>query len=249
VRRELLSLRARLYLRELATKLRVDAFRFYGLAARDLLAVAIVAIPQPARAWNEDQFERRPLFAYPLPRGRDIIVGDLVVYQIQKGDTLLDVARWFGLSSVEISNANNHMDWWAPPVGTKIILPDEHILPDAPRTGIVLSIPEMRLYYYPPPADFPNRKGKIIPAGFKADNRSPQNGTPSRRAGRIHIPGRSRTIRLENPHWKMESARQDQGANLGSPRGYLRGAPRARRLSRACGTGRRSRQPAWALPD
>src|SRR6266851_10461437 len=138
------------------------------------LAVAIGAIPQPARAWNEDQFERRPLFAYPLPRGRDNIVGDLVVYQIQKGDTLLDVGRWFGLSSVEISNANNHMDWWVPPLGTKIILPDEHILPDAARVGMVLNIPEMRLYYYYPPSrDLPTRKAKIAPAAFKASNRSP----------------------------------------------------------------------------
>ncbi len=109
------------------------------------LAVAIVAIPRPARAWNEDQFEQRPLFAYPLPLGRDNIVGNLLVYPIRKDGTLLDVGRCFGLSSVEISNANNHIDWWAPPGGTKTILPDEHILPDAPRVGMVLNIPEMRM--------------------------------------------------------------------------------------------------------
>ena len=55
----------------------------------------------------------------PLPEGRDNIIGNLVTYQIQKGDTLLDVGRWFGVSAKEISDANNHIDWWAPPVGTK----------------------------------------------------------------------------------------------------------------------------------
>jgi lipoprotein-anchoring transpeptidase ErfK/SrfK len=177
-----LSLGARLYMGEVQTSRltplnRIRNVVFLGLSLVICLALAIVAIPRPVRAWNEDQFERRPLFAYPLPRGRDNIVGDLVTYRIQKGDTLLDVGRWFGLSSAEISNANNHLDWWAPPAGTKIILPDEHILPDAPRTGIVLNIPEMRLYYYPLLRDSPNRKGKITPAAFKAENLSPENGT------------------------------------------------------------------------
>ena len=124
-------------------------------------------LPSLARAWNEDEFEHRPLFAYPAPKGRDNIVGNLVEYQIQKGDTLLDVGRWYGLSAKEISDANNHMDWWAPPVGAKVILPDEHILPDTARVGLILNIPEMRLYYYyPSPTTGPSpHKGKMKKEG------------------------------------------------------------------------------------
>ena len=130
-------------------------------------------LPSLARAWNEDEFEHRPLFAYPVPQGRDNIIGNLVDYQIQKGDTLLDVGRWFGVSAKEISDANSHMDWWAPPVGTRIILTDEHILPETARVGIILNIPEMRLYYYyPSPTTGPSphhgkmRKEGVTP-GFK----------------------------------------------------------------------------------
>ncbi len=130
--------------------------------------------PSLARAWNEDEFEHRPLFAYPVPQGRDNIIGNLVDYQIQKGDTLLDVGRWFGLSAKEISDANDHMDWWAPPVGSKVILTDEHILPDTPRVGLVLNIPEMRLYYYyPSPTTGPSphrgkmKKEGVTPGEFK----------------------------------------------------------------------------------
>jgi L,D-transpeptidase ErfK/SrfK len=114
------------------------------------LMLIAAMLPSLARAWSEDEFEHRPLFAYPVPQGRDNIIGNLVDYQIQKGDTLLDVGRWFGVSAKEISDANNHMDWWGPPVGAKVILTDEHILPDTPRVGLILNIPEMRLYYYYP---------------------------------------------------------------------------------------------------
>jgi lipoprotein-anchoring transpeptidase ErfK/SrfK len=36
--------------------------------------------------------------------------------------------------------------------GTRVILPTQHILPDTPREGLVLNLPEMRLYYYPKPS-------------------------------------------------------------------------------------------------
>src|ERR1700683_1104337 len=144
------------------------------LAAFFCLAILVAVAPSIARGWSEDEFDHRPLFAYPVPEGRDNIIGNLVTYQIQKGDTLLDVGRWFGVSAKEISDANNHIDWWAPPVGTKVVLTDEHILPDTTRTGLILNIPEMRLYYYYPsstggPAHRSKKKKPdgVSPASFK----------------------------------------------------------------------------------
>jgi L,D-transpeptidase ErfK/SrfK len=125
------------------------------------IVLAALAAPSFARVWKEAEFANRPLFAYPLPRGRDDMVGSLATYTIQPGDTLLDVGRWYGLSAKEISDANNHMDWWAPPVGKQIILPTEHILPRTSEDGLVLNIPEMRLYYYyPSPVVTRHHKGK-----------------------------------------------------------------------------------------
>ena len=146
-----------------------------ALTALFSLLLAIAILPSLARGWSEDEFEHRPLFAYPLPTGRDNIIGNLVEYQIQKGDTLLDVGRWFGVSAKEISDANNHMDWWAPTVGAKVVLTDEHILPDTPHVGLILNIPEMRLYYYyPSPTTGASpfhgkskRKDGVTPTGFK----------------------------------------------------------------------------------
>jgi L,D-transpeptidase ErfK/SrfK len=126
-----------------------------------LAAIALFAAPRLAHSWSETDFENRPLVAYPIPTGRDDLIGSLQTYTIRKGDTLLDVARWYGLSPTEVSNANNHMDWWSPPVGKLIIIPTEHILPSAPHAGIVMNIPEMRLYYYyPTPIGGRRRIGK-----------------------------------------------------------------------------------------
>lgn len=150
---------------------RLKQFRFptwllRSASAALCVALAIALAPRFANGWTEDEFEKRPLYAYPLPHGRDNIIGNLITYQIHKGDTLLDVGRWFGLTQKEISDANDHLDWWSPPAGKEVVLPGEHILPDSPRVGIVLNIPEMRLYYYyPSPLYRPAGKGKIRPIG------------------------------------------------------------------------------------
>ncbi len=118
-----------------------------------MVLLAAFASSSFAHKWDESEFANRPLYAYPLPHSRDDIIGSLTMYKTQPGDTLLDVGRWYGLSAKEVSDANSHLDWWSPPPGKEIILPTEHIIPEGPRTGIVLNIPEMRLYYfYPSPA-------------------------------------------------------------------------------------------------
>ena len=95
----------------------------------------VVAAWCRAASWRTDgptsEFDNRPLYAYPLPAWpRRYHRQSLTTYQIQKGDTLLDVGRWFGLTAKEISDANGHMDWWLPPAGRNIVLPTEHILPE-----------------------------------------------------------------------------------------------------------------------
>ena len=137
------------------------------LSAVVVAVIALGSVKSWAHKWSESEFENRPLYAYPLPQGRDDIIGSLTTYRIQPGDTLLDVGRWFGLSAKEVSDANNHMDWWLPPVGKEIILPTEHILPTGPRVGLTMNIPEMRLYYYYPPPVSPRRHhGKLIPITY-----------------------------------------------------------------------------------
>lgn len=87
-------------------------------------------------------------FALPLP-GNDLI-GEPYKVKAQAADTLLDVARQHGIGQEEILIANPHIDRWLPGAGAEILVPNQFILPDAPRKGLILNLPEMRLYHYLP---------------------------------------------------------------------------------------------------
>lgn len=76
------------------------------------------------------------------------IIGQLRGYTAKYEDTLLDVARRFGLGYTEVVVANRNVDVWLPGEGTEILLPTAHILPDAPRRGIVLNLADQRLYFF-----------------------------------------------------------------------------------------------------
>ena len=65
-----------------------------------------------------------------------------------KADTLLDIAVRAGVGFIALSALNPGVDVWVPPEGVRLRLPSEYVLPDAPHTGIVINIPEMRLYDY-----------------------------------------------------------------------------------------------------
>jgi L,D-transpeptidase ErfK/SrfK len=64
---------------------------------------------------------------------------------------LLDIARRHDIGQDEILLANPNVDRWLPAEGAQVTLPNRYILPRAERTGLVLNLPEMRLYYYPKP--------------------------------------------------------------------------------------------------
>ena len=86
---------------------------------------------------------------YRLPGTGNDLIGEIRYTSARHEETLIDIARNNSLGQDEIVMANPSVDRWLPKGGTKVVIPREFILPDAPRSGIVLNIPEMRLYYYP----------------------------------------------------------------------------------------------------
>lgn len=87
---------------------------------------------------------------YELADGQDSLIGKLEKTHSAYEDTLPDIAREHDLGYDEIKLSNPDVDTWLPGDGREILLPTQFLLPHAPRKGIVLNIPEMRLYYYPP---------------------------------------------------------------------------------------------------
>lgn len=105
-----------------------------------LAATAAVALPGAARAVLAGTV---PAWPADAP-----IIGTLGSYTTREEDTLLDVARRFGLGYTEMIAANRGVDAWLPGAGVKLTLPTAHLLPDADREGIVLNLADQRLYHF-----------------------------------------------------------------------------------------------------
>ncbi len=71
------------------------------------------------------------------------------------GDTLLDVAERHRLGFERVARLNPELDVWIPRAGERVRLPTEHVLPDAPRKGLVVNIPELQLYDFNVSRDSP----------------------------------------------------------------------------------------------
>jgi L,D-transpeptidase ErfK/SrfK len=79
----------------------------------------------------------------------DDVLGVVQVVKATKEDTLSDIARRFNVGYEEIVRANPGVDPWLPGAGREIVVPTQHVLPNAPREGIVINVAAMRLYYFP----------------------------------------------------------------------------------------------------
>lgn len=106
---------------------------------RSLIPAFLLAIALPAAG---DEFA--------LPAEGNDAIGATFTTQTDAKDTLLDIARRYSLGYEEITNANPGVDPWLPGAGTVVVVPKQRLLPRAPRSGIVINLPEHRLYWYPP---------------------------------------------------------------------------------------------------
>jgi L,D-transpeptidase ErfK/SrfK len=138
---------------------------------------------------------------FTLSPGQDV-VGVVQVVTVGKDDTLTDIARRFNVGYEEILRANPKVDPWLPGEGREIVVPSQFILPDAPRTGIVINIPAMRIYYYPPVKQGEPQLVLTHPIGIgKVGWRTPEGVTKIVR-------------RQKDPTWRVpESVRKEHHEN------------------------------------
>jgi L,D-transpeptidase ErfK/SrfK len=86
---------------------------------------------------------------YDLPPPGEDLVGAPSSIESKKGDTLASISLDNAVGFRQVLHANPQIDPWNVPPHTRIVLPTSMLLPQQPREGIVINIPEMRLYYYP----------------------------------------------------------------------------------------------------
>lgn len=86
---------------------------------------------------------------YKMPINGDDIVGQSYTVKVEKGESLTTIRKKHGVSYDGLLDANPSIDFYKLKVGDKIIIPKQFILPKF-RRGIVINIPELRLYYFTP---------------------------------------------------------------------------------------------------
>jgi len=98
------------------------------------------------------------------------LVGRLQHHRIVPGENLLEIARAAGLGFREVRDANPTIDEWEPHAGVDILLPSRAILPRTSYRGLIINIPEMRLYYFPADA-VPGERVPVLtwPIGIGAE--------------------------------------------------------------------------------
>jgi L,D-transpeptidase ErfK/SrfK len=76
------------------------------------------------------------------------LIGELQVLFTRYENTFSAIAREYGVGYDELRQANPGVDHWLPGEDTPVYLPTRHLLPDAPREGIVLNVASMRLFHF-----------------------------------------------------------------------------------------------------
>ncbi len=79
------------------------------------------------------------------------VFGRVETIETRYEDTLIELARRYSLGYEELTRVNPGVDPWLPGEGTRVLIPGQRLLPPGPRNGIVVNLPEHRLYYFPKP--------------------------------------------------------------------------------------------------
>ena len=112
------------------------------------LALLLAALPFAAASGAGSQ-PAEGFDALPL------VQGEWHSVMIETEETLLDVAYRHRAGFEAVQRLNPGVDPWIPPPGTVVRLPERFVLPDADAEGLVVNVPEMRLYDFT--ADRPPR--------------------------------------------------------------------------------------------
>lgn len=138
---------------------------------------------------------------YPMPAPGDDLIGQPMLERASRSETLLDIARAHDLGQEEILLANPGVDRWLPREGDPVWIPTEFILPDTRREGLVLNLPEMRIYHFHPATGDTPAVVDTYPASIgRMDWKTPL--------------GKTRVVRKQrNPSWHPpESLKQEAAA-------------------------------------
>src|SRR5262245_47274265 len=154
-----------------------------------------------------------------LAKGQELI-GETQLIFAHYENTFSAIGRQYNLGYEEMRSANPGVDQWLPGEGTPIYLPTQSILPEAPRDGIVVNVPAMRLYY------FTTEKGTTEKAGATkgATQGAPEVLKVSTHPIGIGVEGWATpfgeakvTQKVKDPIWYVPASIRKEHADRGDP--------------------------------
>lgn len=89
--------------------------------------------------------------SYPIPSDQQSLIGDTQYVTTTDADNVITIAKQYNIGFNAIKSANPDFDMgksFFP--GTPITIASQHLLPRGKREGIVINLPEMRMYYFLP---------------------------------------------------------------------------------------------------
>jgi L,D-transpeptidase ErfK/SrfK len=123
---------------------------------------------------------------FALPPSGNSIIGKTQYISASPGETLTSIGKRFDVGLNEMVDANEGINPMQPLMaGTSIHIPSAFLLPALPAKGIIINLPEMRMYYYPQNSQgivmtYPigiGKVGKTIPIRATAVTRKTLNPT------------------------------------------------------------------------
>lgn len=122
---------------------------------------------------------------YPIPEDGSRVIGTALEYKIKKGDYFHTISKYFNIGFIALMEANPDVDPFLPVPGTILQIPSQMILPDVPYEGIVVNLPELRMYYFSKSSN----EVHVFPIGIGLAERP----TP--------VMNSSIRMKLKNPSW------------------------------------------------
>ena len=106
----------------------------------------------------------KPLLAnvYDIEADSKRLIGTPKIHIAVKGDYFQQIAEQYNVGFLALLSANPDLDPFLLKVGTEIIIPNEMLLPFISYQGIVINLPELRLYYFSPEEE----KVHVFPVGI-----------------------------------------------------------------------------------
>lgn len=87
---------------------------------------------------------------FDVPPVDQSLIGQIQYRETKSGDSIVNIQERYNLGYNAIERANPQINAEKSLARGDIKLPTQHLLPNEPREGIIVNLPEMRMYYFIP---------------------------------------------------------------------------------------------------